>query len=77
MPPRSAKQNSVLITLLPMLLLSACATPSPPLASDCPQIPPPPEVRLPLPVSTYSASAAQQLSNWQQRLTPTPATSKP
>lgn len=77
MPLLNVKRNSALTMLLPMLLLAACATPSPPAATSCPKLPAPPAVRQPVPPLPYSASARIDINWWQKQLTATPATSKP
>ena len=58
-------------------LLTACATPSPSYVSGCPQVPLMPAVRQPIPSLPYSASVRLELENWRNRLTATPAMSRP
>jgi hypothetical protein len=66
----------MLCVVIAMLLLVGCATqqqvPCEPLAS-----PLGPALLTPLPPVSYSISAQRDIQTWQQRLTGTPATSKP
>lgn len=73
----NASRNCALTMLLPMLLLAACATPSPICADASPQIPSMPAVRQPTPPLPYSASARIDIERWQKQLTGTDLTSKP
>lgn len=75
--PLCARPGCALIMLLPMLLLSACATPSQICADISPRLPSRPAVRQPLPPLPYSASVRLSSERWQKQLTGTPATSKP
>lgn len=57
--------------LLPVISLSACATPSPPSVVEPPKLPAPPaQILEPLPPpGWYSKSAEQNMLKWQELLT--------
>ena len=76
MPKLAKKRMPAWLPMLP-LLLTACATTSPPLVVDCPQPPPRPAVRQPAPPLSYSERAQTNIETWQQRLMDTLPTSKP
>ncbi len=52
-------------------LLTGCAAKSPLYDAACPQLPPKPIVTRPMPLSTYSESASNDIERWQKRLTGT------
>lgn len=74
--PKSAPSKTLLLLLLPVALLTACAHNSP-APSVSPVLPPPPSLSTPLPPVSYSLSVEQKLRNWQQRLTATQMMSEP
>lgn len=79
MLPRLVKPLFAAMPTLLALNLIGCAAPSvsPPVAIQCPAPPPIPTTNTPLPKQSYSLSAQQLLQSWRERLTDTPATSKP
>ena len=74
--PKSAPSKTLLLLLLPVALLTACAHNSP-APNVSPVLPPPPSLSTPLPQVSYSLTAGQRLRNWQQRLTDTRMMSEP
>ena len=77
MNPSSVKPPFVRLPMLLPLLLAACATNLPPSVVDCPQPPPMPVVRQPMPPLSYLESARMNIEAWQQQLKAMLTTSKP
>lgn len=70
MTPRNAPRLPVLMPLLLVLSLSACAPCLPRAPDPLPaQIPPPPVLSEPMPAVSYSLSAQALLQSWRARLT--------
>ena len=69
MPQLAAPRLPVLMLTVLALSLTACATPSPPQAVECPTNPPPPALSEPLPSVTYSERVRLKLQSWHQSLT--------
>jgi len=72
MPRHNVTKRLPALLLLPAWLLTACATSSTPTAVACPQIPPAPAIREPLPSPSYSETAQQVIDGWRKKLTDTP-----
>lgn len=69
-PPHAPKRPA-LLPLLPALLVTACATTSPPVCEPA-KIPPPPALSTPLPSVDYSDAARQTIEAWRLQLKGTP-----
>lgn len=72
--------SSMLPVLLLSLLSAGCTTPAPVSTGHLMTLPSPPPAQQPAPPQPYSASAAQHIEMWQQRLTdtlPTPNSAEP
>jgi len=76
MPQLAAHRLPALMLTVLALGLTACATPSPPIAVECPTNPPPPALSEPTPQQTYSARVQQKLKNWHEQLMGTHQTPK-
>lgn len=66
--PRNARTSCAMTLLLPVVLLTGCATPSTQSVPICPAIPQPPQLRQPIPQQSYSSSAQTLIEAWQRRL---------
>ncbi len=69
-------QRAVMLALL-ALSLTACATKAPTPPADSPRLPPPPSLSTPLPSLSYSATAADVIKTWRQKLTSMALTLEP
>ena len=77
MLPYFVNANTALMLSVLAALLTGCAskTPTPPAASL--QLPPPPSLTTPLPSTTYSLSASENIERWRLRLRATQVMSAP
>lgn len=66
-----------LLLLLPMLLLTACATPATDSAGSFPAPPPMPPVSTPQPTKPYSQTVSDDIKRWEKELTDTLSTLPP
>lgn len=73
----NVKSLSAAMLMALVLLLSACATSSPPSVVDSPTLPARPELTQPLPSRSYSSAAQSNIEIWQKQLTGTLQTSNP
>ena len=74
--PKSAPSKTLLLLLLPVALLTACAHNSP-APNVSPVLPPPPSLSTPLPSVNYSLTAAEAIKNWRARQMATRLMSEP
>ena len=77
MMPVSVKPLCAVMLLLLSLSLTGCAhnCPTPPAASLT--LPPPPSLSTPLPATSYSLTAAEDIKSWQKKLMATRLMSEP
>lgn len=68
MPLEPARRCCAVIVSTFSLFLTACASNPQIPPADLPELPPPPSLSTPLPSMPYTATAAQRMRIWQQRL---------
>lgn len=71
MMPPPARPRCALTSVLPVLLLAACASrPAPlPVASICPKLPPPPSAAMQNSPASYSLTVQKNINLWEKKLT--------
>lgn len=77
MPLVTVKPLLAVMLLLLVLNLMGCATKPAPQPAESPRLPPPPSLSTPLPSLSYSATAADVIKTWRQRLTSMAQTLEP
>lgn len=75
--PRRVSRKLPPIYLPPLLLLAACATPTPPCSPALPTLPDPPPLMQPPPSGSYLEHALKNIETWRIKLTAMPVTSEP
>lgn len=71
MLPYFVNANTALMLSILAALLSGCASKTPTQPASSPQLPPPPSLSTPLPSTTYSIGASENIERWRLRLTDT------